>query len=546
MNENRYGHAAILCEDGRVLVTGGKDETDTIVDTGEVYDVNEDVWIPTANMQDPRYGHKMATLIHGIPALFIPAGSIVILGGEPGDTFDAELYKVTIGAGSAAGMAGGLFNSLNSDLFGRSKFGCVTLSDGRIVIFGGFDSLGATMNQTNIFNPWVAGGIGTEAWTISGDMTVARARHGGVLLHQGTSDKILATGGTTDGTNPITSIDIFNPNTGTWTAGTSFTTATQNHALVALDDGNVLQVGGSTTNGSVYFPTTNSWSNNIADSTVTSGEISGILLDDGNVITGFNGSTVFVPPQTVMSTGRLNDLVQITYVDPNTFTYTLPDSDGSVGIAGILTSYTGSDGSIITAKGYRTAAAEDENHSGPYLFDPTAGPAISGEYTTITQDLVKDQNYSTISVTDASNFPSDGGFLVVGFGTEFQTFPIKYLYVLSDNLLAVDSSFTFPIDIPSGSKIHVLIQKGPWVPENITEVGAFYSTDSITGRMEASNTIDNVVAAGVDIRKTVIYPGTYGLGNGEIDTSAQDVPKVNDALYIWGSEDDVSDARGDD
>jgi N-acetylneuraminic acid mutarotase len=107
---------------------------------------------------------------------------------------------------------------------------------------------------------WVAGGDASEEeprftsaevfdpstghWTIAGDMTTGRSEveYAGVyLLADG---RVLVPGGFTANETPVLSADVYDPNTGTWSAAGFMSTPRAGHSAVVLPSSVVLVMGG--------------------------------------------------------------------------------------------------------------------------------------------------------------------------------------------------------------------------------------------------------------------------------------------------------------
>lgn len=174
---------------------------------------------------------------------------------------------------------------------------------------------------------------------------------------------------------------------------------------------------------------------------------------------------------------------------------------------------------------------------GPYILDVDAGLAVSNVDADTGAQLAAGLRYGSVEVSDATEFPDEPGYLVFAYGYDYQVGPVKYLGRLSDTTLALDYSFKFPKTVPAGSVVTLLRSKGPYVPTEPEEIGAFYVTASSAGRVQASATVDENVASGNLVTKTITYPGDRGLGN-EGRPSTGDY-KLSDKVYVWaGNEPD--------
>ncbi|CAF1552041.1 unnamed protein product [Adineta ricciae] len=84
MSIGRYEHTASVVKTGMVLVTGGLDSYEHLINA-ELYDPIANVWMPTGNMSHLRYGHA---------ASVIGDGQVLITGGyDLAVLRSAELYN---------------------------------------------------------------------------------------------------------------------------------------------------------------------------------------------------------------------------------------------------------------------------------------------------------------------------------------------------------------------------------------------------------------------------------------------------------------------
>lgn len=177
------------------------------------------------------------------------------------------------------------------------------LGNGKALVAGGrtFDFTQA-LNSAELYNQL------TETFTLTGAMTDARWSHTATRLANG---KVLVAGGYTNPASSanaqpvLTSAELYDPATGTWSPTGSMATRRALHVAQLLPNGKVLVAGGRTCNGpppltcnstfttntaELYDPATGTWTptSNMNNNRTTT---SAVLLPDGRVLVpaGFPG-----------------------------------------------------------------------------------------------------------------------------------------------------------------------------------------------------------------------------------------------------------------
>lgn len=236
----RLLHTGTLLADGRVLVTGGMEETSTS---------DEDEIVPaltSCELYDPATGTWAATgsLAYGRAghtATPLADGRVVILGGADaqGLTLQAELYDPDTGAFVAAG----------SLLNGRLYHSATLLRDGRVLLVGGMKaddpSAGTTaedmLDSTELYDP------SSGTFEVTGQLTSPRIGHSATLLADG---RLLIAGGLSAEGAPLSTAEVYDPTSGTSAPTGTLTKPRALHSAILLADGRVLLVGGDATLGS--------------------------------------------------------------------------------------------------------------------------------------------------------------------------------------------------------------------------------------------------------------------------------------------------------
>jgi N-acetylneuraminic acid mutarotase len=246
MNSARAAAVDVRLEDGRVLVIGGADADFNFLDSAEIYDPSTGTWSFTGSMNEPRF--------EDFTAVLLPGHKVLIAGGF-GPPFNAlnsaEIYDETTNTWTPTG-------SMN---VARGEFATVVLHDGGVLAVGGVATDETPIASAEIYNP------GTGIWTLTGSMSTARNDLALVVLQDG---RVLAAGGGMgDEELPrYASAEIFDPHTGQWTPTSSMTSprSETEHAVVRLPDGRVLVPGGHTaphtpvSSADLYDPQTGTWS----------------------------------------------------------------------------------------------------------------------------------------------------------------------------------------------------------------------------------------------------------------------------------------------
>jgi len=203
-------------------------------------------------------------------ATLLANGEVLVVGGSNSGGGDAagtaELYNPTTGTWSFTG----------SPTAARVDHSAVRLQNGQVLVAGGLGSEECTfLSSAELYNP------ATGTFTATGSMTTARSSFVLVALQNG---QVLAAGGSPCGTDDefgLTSAELYNPATGTWTATGSMTGIEQNVAAL-LQNGDVLILPAQN-NPSLYNPSTGSWTAAASPPEPVAASYQAITLPSGNV-----------------------------------------------------------------------------------------------------------------------------------------------------------------------------------------------------------------------------------------------------------------------
>lgn len=266
LNTVHRRHSATLLPDGKVLVVGDS-SAPGVLTSAELYDPSTGTWSFTGSPNVPRVSYTTTLLANG---------KVLVAGGFANScclqsdlTNTAELYDPVTGEWSFTG---------NPNLV-RVGHTATLLANGKVLFAGGEGS--TALNTAELYDP------ATGTWSLTGKLSETRVYTAATLLQDG---KVLVAGGCGDGECFVylSSAEIYDPNTETWSVTGSLDTPHENKTLTTLPNGNVLLPGGTffgstLKTAELYNPATGRWSytgsllNGRAQETVT-------LLPSGQVL----------------------------------------------------------------------------------------------------------------------------------------------------------------------------------------------------------------------------------------------------------------------
>jgi large repetitive protein len=272
LNIPRYNHTATLLPSGKVLIAGG--QYDSYLASAELYDPVLGTWSITGSLLMPRSEHS---------ATLLPSGKVLVTGGfnvASGVLKSAELYDPATGSWAATG----------SRALADYLYTTTLLPSGKVLTAGGY----IYSNNAELYDPELGLWSGTAA------LNVGRREHTATLLPNG---KLLVAGGYDFGVGHLKSAELYDPIAGTWSITDSLATKRTIHTATLLPNGKVLIIGGSNdevfsgsriTSVEIYDPVTGTWCNT-APSTIPVHLSSATLLPNDKVLVVGTGGG-FAPP----------------------------------------------------------------------------------------------------------------------------------------------------------------------------------------------------------------------------------------------------------
>lgn len=233
LKSTRIKSEAIALDANRVLVTGGVEEYNLAYNTGEIIDVSSGASTVAANvMTTRRVLHQMVPLTTGANA-----GKIAVLGGFNGPIpYGVPTWQSTATVELFDPATNRFAPYAASMKSARGLFTATPLLDGRVLIVGGYDAGSfLELSSAEIFDPV------TGTFTFTGSMSKPRSAHTATRLANGT---VLIVGGSNNGVDGTTA-ELYNPGTGLFeSVNGSMSVSRTNHSAALLGDGRVAVIGG--------------------------------------------------------------------------------------------------------------------------------------------------------------------------------------------------------------------------------------------------------------------------------------------------------------
>ena len=270
--------------------------------------------------------------------------------------------------------------------------------------------------------------------------------------------------------------------------------------------------------------TTSSGSSTINSVGAVTGVSPGQLITGTGIPAGTKVIDVLDPVTVVMSnTATANGLTSITFSEDvngpfeltstsgTQFTMNQIGSDGTASVPGIASK----EQSLLALNNFKiiitTSVSSDITKiKGPYIWQLDAPFTLAADTSTTVTDIVAGQTYKLLTL-GSNNIPEGPGYIVVDYGQNNQEGPIKYLYKAAENILAIDSSYTFQQYHLPGASITTVSKLGPHTPTGAGNEYPPYVTKPSDARKLLEDLITSVASAGIFIDFIIRYPNQlYG------------------------------------
>ena len=251
MSRARTQHSATLMADGRVFVAGGGALFDlddvlaslaTATDETEVYDPDTNTWTPGPDLDFPNIGHAASLLPSGEVLISGGVDIVALVFGVPVPAFSANCYLLN--------TAGTAFTSADDLPIARTYHAQATLADGDALVVGGANG-DFVLEQFNALDTCYKYDRGTDTWSAVDSLNNARA-YPNILLDGATAyvigglaDVDVATGSGT----PEQAIESTDTSAASWTDLGSMLLPREVARSVLVDGGERILTVGTGDNG---------------------------------------------------------------------------------------------------------------------------------------------------------------------------------------------------------------------------------------------------------------------------------------------------------
>jgi hypothetical protein len=303
----------------------------------------------------------------------------------------------------------------------RSQFSATLLNNGQVLVVGGtyrgtFVQYGLT--SAELYNP------ATGTFSPTGSLNTGRYGHSATLLNNG---KVLIAGGTNSATGRLASAELYDPTTGTFSVTGSLSCAC-GYSATLLPNGTVLFLGGfdgtnAVTSAELYNPIAGKFSSTGSLNVARAGP-SSTLLGNGKVLVA--GGVYYTG--TIPYTAVAHYLASAELYDPSTGTFTLTGS--------LHTARSSQTATLLGNGNVLLAAGQNDGANGGYLSSAELYNPATGKFT-VTGSL------NTPRILHTAHLLASGKVLIVA-GNHFGSIASAELYDPASGTFSNTASLNTP------------------------------------------------------------------------------------------------------
>jgi hypothetical protein len=171
--------------------------------------------------------------------------------------------------------------------------------------------------------------------------------------------------------------------------------------------------------------------------------------------------------------------------------------------------YTGS-ANIVASGPEGSNVSLQPNQPGPYVYDTTQTFTVAAVHTTLTQEASSITG-RVLLVNSTTGFPNSSGYVVFNYGGQTQEL-VAYIAIPSSNSILLSPTDNLQYTHYVGEEVRLVASKAPVVLNPNGSDYEFFITDVVGGRVYCQDLIEQVIAAGITLNFTILYPSDIGLG----------------------------------
>ena len=211
-------------------------------------------WVGTANTKGTHAYHKLVKIAAGTDS-----GKVLSVGGTGSSPMSTELFDPSSSTWAVS--------SPLPEMLGKGV-NAVALSDGKVVVAGGFPATTGAAAKSNVYVRSAAG-----AWTVGASMSSGRAWFAMAVMTIDSKESIFVAGGmqlASVKNKPLKTSEYYDPATDSWYTSASMASDRSHFGYAVLSDGRLMAAGGHGLDSSgiaaqlssveIFSPSTKSWS----------------------------------------------------------------------------------------------------------------------------------------------------------------------------------------------------------------------------------------------------------------------------------------------